>query len=76
MTNEERKELEEYFDERYVRKDDCTERQAVIDTRFANNATRNAIVAHDVAAIKKVLWFVAGAIVSEVVVMLFSIIMK
>lgn len=76
MTNEERKELEEYFDERYVRKDDCNERQNLIDTRFANSATRNAIVAHDVAAIKKVLWFVAGAIVSEVVVMLFSIIMK
>lgn len=76
MTNEERKELEEHFDMRYVKKDTCEERQNLYDKRFADSATRTAIMSHDLAAIKKILWFVAGAIASEVVVLIFSLITK
>lgn len=76
MTNEERKEIEDLFDSRYVLKDDCTERKETIDKRFANDDKRIEIIAHDFGVLKRLLWLVAGACVSEVVVLLFSLIIK
>ena len=76
MTNEERKEIEELFDSRYVLKDDCTERKESIDKRFANDDKRIEMIAHDFKTIKKLLWIVASAGIGEVAALLFSLITK
>lgn len=65
MTFEEKQELQSFFDARYVRKDTCAERQEQHDKRFADNDTRTAITTHDLAAIKKILWFIAGILGSQ-----------
>lgn len=76
MTNEERKEIEELFDSRYVLKDDCTERKETIDKRFANDDKRIEMIAHDFNTIKKLLWIVASAGIGEVAALLFSLFVK
>lgn len=73
MTNEERKEIEELFDTRYVLKDDCTERKEAIDKRFANDDKRIEIIAHDFGVLKKLLWLIASAAVVETVALLFNL---
>lgn len=76
MTNEERKEIEELFDSRYVLKDDCTERKETVDRRFANDDKRIEMIAHDFNTIKKLLWIVASAGIGEVAALLFSLFAK
>lgn len=76
MTNEERKEIEELFDQRYVLKEDCTERKETIDKRFANDDKRIEMIAHDFNTIKKLLWIVASAGIGEVAALLFSLFVK
>ena len=76
MTSEERKEIEELFDSRYVLKDDCTERKETIDKRFANDDKRIEMIAHDFNTIKKLLWIVASAGIGEVAALLFSLFVK
>ena len=76
MTNEERKEIEELFDQRYVLKEDCTERKETIDKRFANDDKRIEMIAHDFNTIKKLLWIVATAGIGEVAALLFSLFAK
>lgn len=76
MTTEERKELEELFDNRYVRKDDCIERKEAIDKRFSNDDKRIEIISHDFGTLKKLLWIIASASVTSAVAVVVDIIMK
>lgn len=55
MTFEEKQELQSFFDERYVRKDDCIERKEAIDKRFSNDDKRIEIISHDFGTLKKLL---------------------
>lgn len=76
MTNEERKEIEELFDSRYVLKEDCTERKEAIDKRFANDDKRIEIIAHDFGTLKKLLWIIATASVTSAVTVIVDMILK
>lgn len=76
MNNEERKEIEELFDSRYVRKDDCIERKEAIDKRFSNDDKRIEIISHDFGTLKKLLWIIASASVTSAVAVLIDMILK
>lgn len=76
MTMEEKQELEDFCNARYVRKDDCTERKESIDKRFSNDDKRIEIISHDFGTLKKLLWIIASASVTSAVAVIFDIIMK
>jgi hypothetical protein len=76
MSLEEKHELEEFCDARYVRKDDCTERRENFDKKLAKDDKRIEIIAHDFGVLKKLLWLIASACAAEVVVLLFDIFTK
>lgn len=76
MTFEEKQELQSFFDERYVRKDDCVERKEAIDKRFSNDDKRIEVIEHDFGVFKRLLWLIAGAVITEVVVLIAGMILK
>lgn len=76
MTFEEKQELQSFFDERYVRKDDCVERKEAIDKRFSNDDKRIDIISHDFGTLKKLLWIIASASVTSAVAVLIDMILK
>jgi hypothetical protein len=73
---EEKHELEEFCDARYVRKDDCTERRENFDKKLAKDDKRIEIISHDFGTLKKLLWIIATASVTSAVAVVFDIIMK
>lgn len=76
MTFEEKQELQSFCDERYVRKDDCIERKEAIDKRFSNDDKRIEVIEHDFGVFKRLLWLIAGAVITEVVVLIAGMILK
>jgi hypothetical protein len=70
---------EEFFkeaDSRYVLAAECTERQELVNRRFANDDKRIEIISHDFAVIKKLMWAVATASIGSLVVAFFELILK
>ena len=55
------KELENFFDDRYVMQSDCNERQQGIDKKFANDDKRIEIITHEFGIIKKFLWVLVSS---------------
>ena len=76
MSLEDKHELEEFCDARYVRKDDCSERRENFDKKFAKDDKRIEMIAHDFGTLKKLLWIIATASVTSAVAVIFDIIMK
>jgi hypothetical protein len=48
-------------DDRYVLIDTCTERQRLVNGKFANDDKRIELISHDFNVIKKLMWVVASA---------------
>lgn len=69
-------EIFEQADERYVRIEDCTEKQESVNKKFANDDKRIEIISHDFAVIKKLMWAVASASIGSLVVAFFELILK
>jgi hypothetical protein len=76
MSLEEKHELEEFCDARYVRKDDCTERRENFDKKLAKDDKRIEIISHDFGTLKKLLWIIATASVTSAVVVIIDMILK
>lgn len=76
MTLEEQNEIKSFCDERYVRKDVCNERRDQFDKKLANDDKRIEVIAHDFGVFKRLLWLIAGAVTTEVVVLIADMILK
>ena len=76
ITHEDREELKQLFDDRYVLQSDCNETKAQNGKRFANDDKRIEIISHDFGVIKKLMWAVATASIGSLVVAFFELILK
>lgn len=75
-------EIEDYellakrFDERYVRKGDCNERQESVNNRFANDDKRIEKLIDRLNLWDKLLWVIASASIGALVLEFFGLILK
>ena len=69
-------ELQGILDDRYVLQTDCNDKQEKMNGKFANDDKRIAIISHDFAVIKKLMWAVASASIGSLVVAFFELILK
>ena len=76
MTMEEKQELEDFCNARYVRKDDCIERKEHMEEKLANDDKRIEVIEHDFGVLKRLLWLIAGEGAAALVAMLINLIVK
>lgn len=69
-------ELKKVFDDRYVMQSDCSERQENINKKFANDDKRIEKLMERFNVWDKLLWVIASAVVSALVVALIDLILK
>lgn len=70
------KELENFFDDRYVKQSTCNTIQNENSRVHADNDKRIEIISHDFAVIKKLMWAVASASIGSLVVAFFELILR
>jgi hypothetical protein len=71
-----KKEIFDEADEKYVKIEDCTEKQEMVSKKFANDDKRIEIISHDFAVVKKLMWAVASGSIGSLVTALFELILK
>lgn len=76
IDNEYLKELESFFDDRYVLKSSCNEKQQSVDRKFADDDKRIVLIAHDFNIIKKLMWAIASASIGSLAVAFFELILR
>lgn len=76
MTMEEKQELEDFCNARYVRKDDCIERKEHMEKKLANDDKRIEMIAKDVGAFKRFMWVLVAEGAAALVAMLINIIIQ
>ena len=69
-------ELKKVFDDRYVLRSDCSERQEGINKKFANDDKRIEKLFDKLATWDKLLWAIATATVGALVVAFLELILK
>ncbi len=69
-------ELKKVFDDRYVMQSDCSERQENINKKLANDDKRIEKLIERFNVWDKLLWVIATAVVSALVVALIDLILK
>lgn len=74
MTNNELKEMEEFFNEIYVRQKECVERQEAINKKLANDDKRIALVIKDLELMKKIGMAILTTAVGQLVIAFFDFI--
>ena len=73
-TKEDIIELQSIFDDRYVKQNDCNERQEKVNSRFANDDKRIERQEAFNESLKKFLWIGISALVGEVIISLLTLI--
>lgn len=76
IENQDVKELERIFDDRYVKQSTCNTIQSENARVHADNDKRIEIISHDFAVIKKLMWAVASASIGSLVVAFFELILR
>lgn len=76
ITREDLEVIKEELDERYVKQRDCEGKQEQVNKKFSDDDKRIAIISHDFAIIKKLMWAVASASIGTLVVAVFELILK
>lgn len=76
LTHEDKVEIKEMCDDRYVLQSDCNEKQENVNKKFAKDDKRIEIISHDFGVIKKLMWAVATASIGSLVVAFFELILK
>lgn len=76
MNLEDKRELEEFCDARYVRKDDCTERRENFDKKLAKDDKRIEIVERKFNTVERILWILVSEAAAALVVLLINMIFK
>lgn len=71
-----KKEIFEEADEKYVRVDDCNDRQENINKKFANDDKRIDILITKTSLWEKLLWAIASASIGALVVSVLELILK
>lgn len=71
-----KKEILEEADERYVRVDDCTEKQTEISRKFANDDKRIDRLFDKFNTWDKLLWVIASAGIGALVLEFFGLVLK
>lgn len=74
LTNSDILELQKMLDDRYVRQNECSERQESVNKKLANDDKRIERQELFSASLKKALWIVAAALASEVVINILNLI--
>ena len=74
IDNDDIKQLQSIFDDRYVKDTECNERQAEVNKKFANDDKRIERQESFNESIKKCLWIGAAAVIGDVLLKLFEII--
>lgn len=69
-------ELTEHFDDRYVKQKDCDERQEKINNRLAEDDKRIVLVDHRLRVIEKIALVIASSVIAQLVISLFSLLVK
>lgn len=76
LDHEDIMELKRVFDDRYVLKQMCNEKQEAVNRKFANDDKRIEVIAHDFNTIKKLMWAVATSSIGALVLAFFELILK
>ena len=71
-----KEEILQVTDERYVRIEDCNNKQESINKKIASDDKRIEIILHDFDIIKKLMWAIASAGVGTLVSTLLGLIIK
>lgn len=69
-------ELQHIFDDRYVCKDDCSERQEMVNKKFANDDKRIELLIQKWNTLEKLVWTIATATVGTLVTTIMQIFIK
>lgn len=69
-------EIQDVFDDRYVLKDDCVERQEAVNKKFANDDKRIELLIQKWNTLEKLVWTIATATVGTLVTTIAQIIIK
>ena len=68
------KELEDFFDDRYVMQSDCNDKQALVNQKFADDDKRIEFVTNKIKLWDKLLWTIAstgiGALIAEIITLI------
>ena len=76
LTREDFTDIKNELDDRYVLQSDCNDKQDAVSKKFSNDDKRIAIISHDFATIKKLMWAVASSSIGSLVVAFFEFIFK
>lgn len=72
LTRDERKELQEEFDNRYVQNCTCQQIQTENNKKFANDDKRIDLQEHDFKILTKLVWIIATATVGQLIATVFE----
>lgn len=70
------KELEQHFDERYVKQKDCDDKQEAVNKKFANDDKRIEIIIQKFNIIEKLMWAIATASIGSLIATFWDMITK
>lgn len=69
-------EIQDIFDGRYVCKDDCADRQEMVNKKFANDDKRIELLIQKWNTLEKLVWTIATATVGTLVTTIMQIFVK
>lgn len=67
------KELQDAFDERYVRQNDCNDRHEKVNARISSEDKKLAVVDSRLKTIEKIVWIIATATITQVIISIFQL---
>lgn len=76
MEHDEVMKLQNAFDDRYVLKDDCVERQETVNKKFANDDKRIELLIQKWNTLEKLVWTIATATVGTLVTTIVQFVVK
>ena len=76
LTRDDFKEIKKELDDRYVLQSDCNDKQEAVNNKFANDDKRIDKLLDRFDTVSKLLWVIASAVISALVLELFGLIFK
>lgn len=76
MEHDEVMKLQDVFDDRYILKDDCVERQETVNKKFANDDKRIELLIQKWNTLEKLVWTIATATVGTLVTTIVQVFVK
>ncbi len=76
LTRDDFKEIKKELDDRYVLQSDCNDKQEAFNNKLANDDKRIDKLLDRFNTVSKLLWVIASAVISALVLELFGLIFK